>query len=66
MKIYAPVLTEAARTSSRSRVPESKSQVHDQDNDASSVLKHLEQHVLLDGFKILIALLEKSHWLAFT
>jgi L-lysine 6-transaminase len=54
-----PVLTETARTSPRSRLPESKSQVHDQDNDASSVLKHLEQHVLLDGFKIVIDL-EKS------
>ena len=53
------VLTEAARTSSRRRISESKSQVHDQDHDASGVLKTLEQHVLLDGFKIVIDL-EKS------
>jgi len=53
------VLTEAARTSSRRRISESKSPVHDQDHDASGVLKTLEQHVLLDGFKIVIDL-EKS------
>jgi L-lysine 6-transaminase len=50
-----PVLTEAARTSSRRRISESKPPAH----DASSVLKSLEQHVLLDGFKIVIDL-EKS------
>jgi L-lysine 6-transaminase len=53
------VLTEAARTSSRRRISESKSPVHDQDHGASGVLKTLEQHVLLDGFKIVIDL-EKS------
>lgn len=53
------VLTEAARTSSRRRISESKPPVHDKDHDASSVLKTLEQHVLLDGFKIVIDL-EKS------
>lgn len=53
------VLTEAARTSSRRRISESESPVHDQDHDASGVLKTLEQHVLLDGFKIVIDL-EKS------
>ena len=53
------VLTEAARTSSRRRISESKSPVHDKGHDASSVLKSLEQHVLLDGFKIVIDL-EKS------
>ena len=47
-----PVLTEAARTSSRRRFSEEKPQFH----DASSVLKSLEQHVLLDGFKIVIDL----------
>jgi L-lysine 6-transaminase len=50
-----PVLTEAARTSSRRRISEPKPPAH----DASGVLKSLEQHVLLDGFKIVIDL-EKS------
>jgi len=54
-----PVLTEAARTSSRRRISESNPQVQDKDHDASRVLKTLEQHVLLDGFKIVIDL-EKS------
>src|SRR6267143_2782739 len=49
------VLTEAARTSSRRRISEPKPSAH----DASGVLKTLEQHVLLDGFKIVIDL-EKS------
>ena len=53
-----PVLTEAGRDSSRLRTSESKP-THDQDHDASGVLKSLEQHVLLDGFKIVIDL-EKS------
>jgi L-lysine 6-transaminase len=53
------VLTEAARTSSRSRISESKSPIHDKEHDASRVLKILEQHILLDGFKIVIDL-EKS------
>ncbi|MEY2499509.1 MAG: L-lysine 6-transaminase, partial [Verrucomicrobiota bacterium] len=51
-----PVLTEAARTSSRRRTSESKSKRRDEDHDASGVLKTLEQHVLLDGFKIVIDL----------
>jgi L-lysine 6-transaminase len=50
-----PVLTEAARTSSRRHISEPKPPAH----DASRVLKSLEQHVLLDGFKIVIDL-EKS------
>jgi L-lysine 6-transaminase len=50
-----PVLTEAARTSSRRQISEPKPPVH----DAAGVLKSLEQHVLLDGFKIVIDL-EKS------
>ena len=49
------VLTEAARTSSRRRISEPKPPAH----DAATVLKILEQHVLLDGFKIVINL-EKS------
>jgi L-lysine 6-transaminase len=53
------VLTEAARTSSRRRISETKPSADDKTRDASSVLKTLEQHVLLDGFKIVIDL-EKS------
>ena len=48
-----PVLTEAARTASRGPANESKKQ---HDDDASGVLKSLEQHVLLDGFRIVIDL----------
>jgi L-lysine 6-transaminase len=55
-----PVLTEAARTSPRRRISESKSPTSEKVHDAASVLKTLEQHVLLDGFKIVIDL-EKSH-----
>ena len=47
-----PVLTEAARTSSRRRISEPKPPAH----DASGVLKSLEQHVLLDGFQIVFDL----------
>jgi L-lysine 6-transaminase len=51
-----PVLTEAGRTSSLPRISESKPSTHDRGHDASGVLKSLEQHVLLDGFKIVIDL----------
>jgi L-lysine 6-transaminase len=51
-----PVLTEAGRPSARHRISESKNSPV---SDASSVLKSLEEHVLLDGFKIVIDL-EKS------
>src|SRR5438309_2265998 len=51
-----PMLTEAARTSPRRRTSESKDH---QRKDGTSVLKTLEQHILLDGFKIVIDL-EKS------
>jgi L-lysine 6-transaminase len=44
-----PVLTEAARTSSERRVSASKDRQPD-------VLKALEQHILLDGFKVIIDL----------
>jgi L-lysine 6-transaminase len=54
-----PVLTEAARTSSRRRRSETKPPAQDQAYDAAGVLKILEQRVLLDGFKIVIDL-EKS------
>ena len=54
-----PVLTESARTSPRGRAIESKLAVHGKSHDASDVLKCIEGHVLLDGFKIVIDL-EKS------
>ena len=53
------VLTEAARRSSRRPVSESEPTTRKKGHDASSVLKTLEQHVLLDGFKIVVDL-EKS------
>src|SRR6266850_778808 len=53
------VLTEAARRSSERRISESEPTTHQKGHDASSVLKTLEQHVLLDGFKIVVDL-EKS------
>src|SRR5438105_9736393 len=53
------VLTEAARRSSRHRISGSEPTTDKKGHDASSVLKILEQHVLLDGFKIVVDL-EKS------
>src|SRR5262249_55417754 len=53
------VLREAASTSPQRRTAESKLSTKTDRSDASGVLKHLEQHVLLDGFKIVIDL-EKS------
>src|SRR6266704_1322575 len=50
-----PVLTEAARTSSERRVSASK----DRPIAATNVLKTLEEHILLDGFKVIVDL-EKS------
>src|SRR5919198_705769 len=50
-----PVLTEAARTSSKRRVSASK----DRQLAATNVLKTLEEHILLDGFKVVVDL-EKS------
>ena len=52
-----PVLTETARTPSRRRSSQSKSHDH---AAASRALETLEQHVLLDGFRIVIDH-EKSH-----
>lgn len=49
-----PVLTEAARTSSRRRISESKPQTESPANAAARALKILEQHVLLDGFRIVL------------
>ncbi|MEN3369453.1 MAG: L-lysine 6-transaminase [Verrucomicrobiota bacterium] len=54
-----PVLTEAARTSSRRLQSDDKPAADHKIRDASGVLTTLEQHVLLDGFKIVIDL-EKS------
>jgi L-lysine 6-transaminase len=51
-----PVLTEAARTSSRRSLGENKPTADHKSRDASGVLQTLEQHVLLDGFKIVIDL----------
>jgi L-lysine 6-transaminase len=51
-----PVLTEPARTSARRRTAENKKHHRP---EASEVLHLLEQHVLLDGFRIVIDL-EKS------
>ena len=50
-----PVLTEAARPSSRSRTSENKSPSKNKGNSAAlKALKTLEQHVLLDGFRIVL------------
>jgi L-lysine 6-transaminase len=50
-----PVLTESARTSPRSRPSESKPETKNRNTDAASrALETLEQHVLLDGFRIVI------------
>src|SRR6184192_1111685 len=51
-----PVLTEAARTSPERRVSASKGR---NSVTATNVLKTLEQHILLDGFKVVVDL-EKS------
>ncbi|MFN2542704.1 MAG: L-lysine 6-transaminase [Chthoniobacterales bacterium] len=48
-----PVLTEAARTSSERRVSASKDR---QAVTAANVLKTLEEHILLDGFKVVVDL----------
>lgn len=51
-----PVLTESARTSSRSRSIQSKSP-NDKSHDAGAeALKKLEKHILMDGFKIVFDL----------
>jgi L-lysine 6-transaminase len=51
-----PILTEAARTSSQRRAGESKDRKF---TDPSSILNTLDQHILLDVFKVIIDL-EKS------
>jgi L-lysine 6-transaminase len=50
-----PVLTETARPSQRSRPEKSKAKTGNEDKAAASrALKILEQHVLLDGFRIVL------------
>ena len=53
------MLTESARTTQRGRAIASKPAIHEKSHTASDLLKGIEQHVLLDGFKIVIDL-EKS------
>src|ERR1700712_3206677 len=54
-----PVLTESARTSARSRTTSSKSTSQTHHRNPADVLQALEEHILLDGFRIVIDL-EKS------
>src|SRR5436190_18359110 len=51
---FPPVLTEAARTSSRSRGSDTKQTSKDAKSGATRALETLERHVLLDGFRIVI------------
>ncbi|HKP04038.1 MAG TPA: L-lysine 6-transaminase [Chthoniobacterales bacterium] len=51
---FPPVLTEAARTSSRSRGSEDKPTVENKNSGATRALEILERHVLLDGFRIVL------------
>jgi L-lysine 6-transaminase len=53
------VLTEAARTSSRSRSAQSKPSPNKKNRTAADALKSLEEHILMDGFRIVFDL-EKS------
>jgi len=54
-----PVLTESARPSSRSRTTESKSNSQSHQRHPADALKTLEEHILMDGFRIVFDL-EKS------
>jgi L-lysine 6-transaminase len=54
-----PVLTESARTSQRSRSVSSKPSLTDKNRSAADALKSLEEHILMDGFRIVFDL-EKS------
>ena len=49
-----PVLTETARPSQRSRSSVSKSTTTSSQTVATRALETLEQHVLLDGFRIVL------------
>lgn len=51
-----PVLAETVRTSSRSSSVPSKSILHDQSHSPADALKALEEHILLDGFRIVFDL----------
>ena len=55
----SPVLTESARPTSRSQTPVSKPQNAKDQRHAEDALKTLEEHILMDGFKIVFDL-EKS------
>ena len=55
----SPVLTESARPTSRSQTPVSKPQNAKNQRHAEDALKTLEEHILMDGFKIVFDL-EKS------
>jgi L-lysine 6-transaminase len=54
-----PVLTESARTSARSRTTSSKPTSQNHHRNPADVLQALEEHILMDGFRIVIDL-EKS------
>ncbi|MGI9087200.1 MAG: L-lysine 6-transaminase [Chthoniobacterales bacterium] len=54
-----PVLTESARTSARGRTVSSKPSNLSQKHPAADALRSLEEHILMDGFKIVFDL-EKS------
>jgi L-lysine 6-transaminase len=51
-----PVLTESARTSARSRTTPSKPINQNPQRNPADVLKTLEEHILMDGFRIVIDL----------
>ena len=51
-----PVLTESARTSARRHISESKSHSHSSKRAPADVLKKLEEHILMDGFRIVFDL----------
>ena len=51
-----PVLTESARTSTRSCSASSKSPNENKDQTGASALEKLEKHILMDGFKIVFDL----------
>jgi L-lysine 6-transaminase len=54
-----PVLTESARPSTRSRTTLSKPDHHSNESHPADALKTLEEHILMDGFRIVFDL-EKS------
>src|SRR3982750_1718795 len=51
-----PVLTESARTSARSRTTLSNPNNPSPHREPADVLKSLEEHILMDGFRIVIDL----------